>query len=74
MGTHKAKKIWSKLAFSAALIVILLFILFPIYWCLATSFKPSAEITSKTGYILAGSIYPEKLFGSMDEKRIQYIF
>ena len=48
MGTHKAKKIWFKLAFSAALIVILLFILFPIYWCLATSFKPSAEITSKT--------------------------
>ena len=48
MGTHKAKKIWFKLAFSTALIVILLFILFPIYWCLATSFKPSAEITSKT--------------------------
>ena len=48
MGTHKAKKIWSKLAFSVALIAILLFILFPIYWCLATSFKPSAEITSKT--------------------------
>ena len=30
MGTHKAKKIWFKLAFSAALIVILLFILFPV--------------------------------------------
>ncbi|NSD58474.1 carbohydrate ABC transporter permease [Enterocloster clostridioformis] len=38
----------SGFAFAAALIVILIFILFPIYWCLATSFKPSAEITSKT--------------------------
>lgn len=48
MGTHKRKKMWSNFAFYAALIVILIFILFPIYWCLATSFKPSAEITSKT--------------------------
>ena len=48
MGSHKGKKMLSGFAFAAALIVILIFILFPIYWCLATSFKPSAEITSKT--------------------------
>lgn len=48
MGSHKGKKMLSGFAFAAALIVILIFILFPIYWCLATSFKPSAETTSKT--------------------------
>lgn len=33
--------------FYIGLILILIFIVFPIYWCLVTSFKPSAEITSK---------------------------
>lgn len=47
MTTHKAKKNFSKVLFAAALAVFLIFILFPIYWCLVTSFKPSAEITSK---------------------------
>lgn len=41
------KKILGKIAFYAILILFLVFIVFPIYWCLATSFKPSAEITSK---------------------------
>lgn len=47
MRVGKRKKIISRMGFAAALLVILLFILFPIYWCLMTSFKPSAEITSK---------------------------
>lgn len=47
MKAHKSKKLFSKILFTAALVVFLLFILFPIYWCLVTSFKPSAEITSK---------------------------
>lgn len=37
----------SRFSFSAALIVILIFILLPIYWCLVTSFKSYEEITSK---------------------------
>lgn len=47
MGTRNAKKIFSGFMTGAVRIIILLFILFPIYWCLVTSFKPSAEITSK---------------------------
>lgn len=47
MTTHKAKKNLSRVLFAMALAVFLIFILFPIYWCLVTSFKPSAEITSK---------------------------
>jgi len=41
------KKIVTKLLFAALLLLFLAFILFPIYWCLVTSFKPSAEVTSK---------------------------
>lgn len=41
------KKIAGKIGFAAALLVFLVFILLPIYWCFVTSFKPSAEITSK---------------------------
>ena len=48
MKLHKGKKFFSKILFTAALAGFLLFILFPIYWCLVTSFKPSAEITSKS--------------------------
>ena len=40
-------KALSRFLFVTALLVILILILFPIYWCFATSFKPSAEITSK---------------------------
>lgn len=47
MKAGKGKKVLSGAAFAAALLVILVFILFPVYWCLVTSFKPSAEITSK---------------------------
>ncbi len=47
MKMEKCKKILSNLFVAGALLIILLFILFPIYWCLVTSFKPSAEITSK---------------------------
>lgn len=47
MKAGKGKKSLSGAAFAAALLVILVFILFPVYWCLVTSFKPSAEITSK---------------------------
>lgn len=47
MERYKMRQFLSKAAFAGALLVILAFILFPIYWCLATSFKPSAEITSK---------------------------
>lgn len=41
------KKQFSTILFTAALLAFLVFILFPIYWCLVTSLKPSAEITSK---------------------------
>ena len=47
MKNGKGKKVLSGFLFAAALLVILIFILFPIYWCFVTSFKPSAEITSK---------------------------
>ena len=47
MKHSNGKKILSGVLFAAALLAILVFILFPIYWCLVTSFKPSAEITSK---------------------------
>ncbi len=47
MKNGKGKKALSGILFVTALLVILIFILFPIYWCFATSFKPSAEITSK---------------------------
>ena len=47
MKNGKGKKALSSILFVTALLVILIFILFPIYWCFATSFKPSAEITSK---------------------------
>lgn len=47
MKHYSGKKILGKIGFAAVLVVFLLFILFPIYWCLATSFKHSAEITSK---------------------------
>lgn len=47
MKSSKGKKVLSKGLFAAALVLFLAFILFPIYWCFATSFKPSAEITSK---------------------------
>lgn len=47
MKNGKGKKALSSFLFVTALLVILIFILFPIYWCFATSFKPSAEITSK---------------------------
>lgn len=47
MKNNKGKKVLSKGLFVIALVLFLAFILFPIYWCLATSFKPSAEITSK---------------------------
>lgn len=48
MGRQNSlKKSLMKTAFVAVLSAILAFILFPIYWCLVTSFKPSAEITSK---------------------------
>lgn len=47
MKAGKGKKALSGVIFTAALLVILVFILFPVYWCLVTSFKPSAEITSK---------------------------
>lgn len=42
------KKVAAKTSLVAVRLLILLFILFPIYWCLVTSFKPSSEITSKT--------------------------
>lgn len=48
MISIKGKKIVSKTLFVTTLLVILAFILFPIYWCIVTSFKPSAEITSKS--------------------------
>lgn len=47
MKNNKGKKVASSILFVTALLVILIFIIFPIYWCFATSFKPSAEITSK---------------------------
>ena len=47
MGTHKGRKLAEKIGFGLVLFVFLVFILLPIYWCLVTSFKPSAEITSK---------------------------
>lgn len=47
MKHRNGKKVLSGVLFVAALLAILVFILFPIYWCLVTSFKPSAEITSK---------------------------
>lgn len=47
MRTDQSGKMFSKIAFAGLLLMILAFILFPVYWCLATSFKPSAEITSK---------------------------
>ena len=47
MKGYKMKKIAGKIGFAAALLVFLVFILLPIYWCFVTSFKPSAEITSK---------------------------
>lgn len=47
MERYNMHKILSKAGFATALLIILAFILFPIYWCLATSFKPSVEITSK---------------------------
>lgn len=47
MGTHKGRKLAEKIGFGLVLVVFLVFILLPIYWCLVTSFKPSAEITSK---------------------------
>lgn len=47
MKTFNGKKAISKILFGMSLLVILAFILFPIYWCIVTSFKPSAEITSK---------------------------
>lgn len=47
MEVHKGKKFLKKVAFAVALLLFFIFIIFPIYWCVATSFKPSAEITSK---------------------------
>lgn len=44
---RKVKDNVLKVVFALVLILILGFILLPIYWCLVTSFKPSAEITSK---------------------------
>lgn len=44
---RKCKDNLLKVVFALVLILILAFILLPIYWCLVTSFKPSAEITSK---------------------------
>lgn len=41
------KKVIPQVLFTAALLIFLVFIVFPIYWCFVTSFKPSAEITSK---------------------------
>lgn len=45
---RKLKRILSKILFVTTLMAILFFILLPIYWCVVTSFKPSAEITSRT--------------------------
>lgn len=47
MGGRRGKRFLNRAAFVAALLLILIFILFPIYWCLITSLKTSAEITSK---------------------------
>lgn len=47
MKGGNTKKYLSKCLLTGSRFAILLFILFPIYWCLVTSFKPSAEITSK---------------------------
>lgn len=47
MKSINIKNNLSKLLFVLLLVVFLIFILIPIYWCLVTSFKPSAEITSK---------------------------
>ena len=40
MKNGKGKKALSSFLFVTALLVILIFILFPIYWCFATSYKP----------------------------------
>lgn len=47
MNAYKGKKLAGKIGFWAMLLVFAVFILLPIYWCFVTSFKPSAEITSK---------------------------
>lgn len=47
MTARKGKKLAGKVGFASLLLVFMVFILLPIYWCLVTSFKPSAEITSK---------------------------
>lgn len=44
---EKIKKVICKILFVVSLLAILFFILLPIYWCFATAFKPSSEITSK---------------------------
>ena len=47
MRRYSGKKVAEKCGFLAMIFGFLVFILLPIYWCLVTSFKPSAEITSK---------------------------
>lgn len=41
------KQISSRALFAATLLLILAFIILPIYWCLVTSFKPTTEINAR---------------------------
>ena len=47
MRKIKPKKVFYKTLFILSLLLFLIFICIPIYWCLATSFKDQAEILTK---------------------------